>query len=34
MTCQGLNLLHTGVLPQDDLIERVAMGAYDLMRRL
>lgn len=34
MTSQSLNLLHARVAPEDDLVERVAVGANDLMSRL
>ena len=31
MACQGLNLLHAWILPKDDLVQRVAVSAYDLV---
>ena len=34
MTCQSLNLLHAWVLPKNDLVERVAVSAHYLVRRL
>lgn len=34
MSCQSLDLLHARVFPEDDLIERVAMRADNLMSRL
>ena len=34
MTSQGLNFLHAWVLPEDDLVQRVAVGANDFMSSL
>ena len=34
MTCQRLNLLHARVLPEDNLVQGVAMRADNLMGRL